>query len=66
MKTPNDFIQYKDDVKVLKEFLETKNIYWTIAECFIIWEAFSDSVCASFLGVDDEWLDLFMEWLGSD
>ena len=66
MKNPTDFMYYDNDLESMtkvKKFLETKDIDWTLAECYIVWEAFSDEYCAQFLCVSDELLEQFIEWL---
>jgi len=63
MKTVYDYIEYKEDLSKVRHYLDNKGIMWSLAECQIMWEWFSDSYCAQFLSVSDELLEQFLEWL---
>ena len=69
MKCPKDYCYYdKDlvDMKIVRNYLESNDIYWNLYECYIVWEAFSDNYCAQFLSVGDDLLEQFVEWIRSD
>ena len=68
MKTVKECMHYdyENEMGNVQKFLEEKEVEWSIAECYIVWEMFSDSVCAQFLGVSERWLELFWEWLNED
>ena len=64
-----EFINKSDllDIKKLKEHLDKNYIYnnqpYSVVELYILWNAFSDDYCASFLIVDDDSISDFVEWL---
>ena len=64
MKRARDIIDFPDDVNDIKEFLNSKSIYFIMIECNVLWEWFSDDVySAGFMTVDNETLTKFVEWL---
>lgn len=55
-------IEYPRDIQLIREAVPFLSRYSDL-EVEILWKAFSRSVAAGWLFVDDEWLEEFKKWL---
>lgn len=54
IKYPNDGIRYPEDVERIGKILYDRGYFSTPEQCQQIWELYSDTLCAGWLGLPEE------------